>query len=124
MQDRIIGPLTMVQFIYAVVGGGICYGLFMSIPTPFSYIVVVPIALFVCAVVFLKVNERPFLEFLLSVIQFSTTPKQRVWHHQDTANLAIDVYKVRKDTGPKVQSKNISREQIAEAARRVDTKIN
>ena len=57
MQDRILGPLTMVQFIYAVVGGGFCYAIYMSpIPKPYSFILIVPVALLVLALDFLKIK--------------------------------------------------------------------
>lgn len=120
IEDRILGPLTMVQFIYAVVGGGICYVIYMSIPSPFSYFLVAPIALFVIALIFVKINERSFLDFLIALIEFSSTPKQRVWHHGDIPDLGIEVYQTKKQTGPAVQSKQLTKEQIIEIARRLD----
>lgn len=122
MQDRIIGPLTMVQFIYAVVGGGLCYGIFMSgIPRALSIIVIIPIALFVAALIFLKINERPFLEFFLAVIEYTSQPRQRIWRHQNIPDLTVEVYQAKKiATGPVIQSKKITKEEIAELARRLD----
>jgi len=122
MQDRIIGPLTMVQFVYAVVGGGLCYGIFMSgIPSPFNIIIIVPIALFVAALIFLKINERPFLDFFLAMIEYTSQPKQRIWHHQNMPDLTVEVYPAKKTAaGPPVQSKRITREEIADLAHRLD----
>ena len=121
IEDRILGPLTMVQFIYAVVGGGICYVIYMSIPKPFSYFLVAPIALFVICLIFVKINERPFLNFLLAVLEFSTTPKQRVWRREYLPDLNIEIYQTKKQTGPSVQSKQLTEEQISEIARRLDS---
>ena len=120
IEDRILGPLTMVQFIYAVIGGGACYTIFMSIPAPFSYFLMVPVALFVIGLIFVKINERPFLAFLVAMIEFLSTPKQRVWKHVDMPDLGIQVYQVKKDNGPVVQSKHLSREQISAIAKRLD----
>ena len=120
MQDRIIGPLTMIQFVYAVVGGGLCYSIYMSIPAPFSYALVTPAAILTLAIVFLKINERPFLSFLLSVVQFYTVPRERIWHHIDNTNLEIEVYKPKVVAKPVVQAKVLTREEIADLARKMD----
>lgn len=121
MQDRILGPLTMIQFIYAVVGGGFCYAIYMSpIPKPFSYVIIIPIALLVIALDFLKVNERPFLDFLLSIIEFSSMPRQRLWHHEDMSDLKVEIYEPVKQSGPKIQPKTYTKEEINELANRLD----
>lgn len=122
IQDKILGPLTMVQFIYAIVGGGICYTIFMSVPRPFSLILDIPIALFVIALIFLKINERPFLDFLVSILEFNSTPKKRLWHHENMPDLRVEIYQQKKNTGPVVQNKEITREQISQLAKRLDNK--
>ena len=120
MQDRILGPLTMVQFIYAVIGGGVCYAIYSTIPKPFSYILVLPIALFVLAMIFLKVNERPFLDFLISLFYFTTMPKSRIWHHDANSSLSVEIYQ------PKITQQNITptkqftHEQIHSYAEKID----
>lgn len=121
IEDRILGPLTMVQFIYAVIGGGLCYTIYVSIPTPFSYFLIAPIAFFVVCLDFVKINERPFLIFLISILEFNTTPRQRVWHHGAIPDLGVEIYQSQKQTGPTVQAKNISHEQIANIAKRIDS---
>jgi hypothetical protein len=104
MQDRIIGPLTMVQFVYAVIGGGICYSIFMGIPKPFSYVLIAPIAIFVICLDFVKINERPFLNFFLSAIQYTTAPKQRVWHQGAGSDLSVEIYHPEKQASPTYQT--------------------
>ena len=121
MQDRILGPLTMLQFIYAVVGGGLCYGIYMSpIPKPYSFIIIVPLALLVIALDFLKVNERPFLDFLFSIIEYTGVPRQRLWHHEDMSDLKVDIYEPVKQTGPKTPPKQVTRQEIIDLANRLD----
>ena len=122
MQDRILGPLTMIQFIYAVVGGAACYAVYMSaIPKPFSYVLIVPIALFVAAVIFIKVNERPFLNFLLSMFEFMGASKQRIWHHDESVvDLRVEVTHVAKQTGASNQAKHYTKEDIRRFANVLD----
>jgi hypothetical protein len=121
IQDRILGPLTMVQFIYAVVGGGLCYAVYMAVPAPFSYLLIVPIVFVVVALIFLKINERPFLDFLVSIIEFSSTPKQRIWQHSgNMPDLKLEIYEVKKDNGPHVQNKRISKQEMSDFAKKLD----
>lgn len=119
MQDRIIGPLTMIQFVYAVIGAGACYSIYMALPRPFSIFLAIPVGVFTIAIVFIKINERPFLDFFLAMLQFLSSPKQRIWHHTTTDNLKIVIYKpVSQKHGP--DTKDISHEKIAELAKKLD----
>lgn len=124
MPDRILGPLTMLQFIYAVIGGGLAYVCFMSLPSPVGIFLAVIVAILTLAIIFLKVNERPFLVFLLSLIKFISSPKQRVWEKGQNSDIKVEIYKSNKtDTGPHVQQKNISHEDIERAAKRMDSGV-
>jgi len=120
MQDRIIGPLTMVQFIYAVVGFGTCYAIYMSIPRPFSYFLILPIALFVLCLDFVKINERPFLDFFITAIEYAFSPKQRVWHQGGTPDFTIDVYEPHENK-QEIKTKHFEHAQIESIAQRSDT---
>jgi hypothetical protein len=123
MQDRILGPLTMIQFIYAVIGSGICYAIFSTVPKPFSFVLILPIALFVLALIFLKINERPFLDFLFSLSAFMTTPKNRVWQHDVASNLSVEIYQSSPiNQNNNIQTKQFTHEQIQEMAKRIDQK--
>lgn len=122
MPDRILGPLTMLQFIYAVIGGGGAYVCYMSLPSPLNILLAVIVALFTVAMIFLKINERPFSHFLLSLLRFMSTPKQRVWHKGSSNDINVEIYHTqKKNTGPVVTEKHLSHEDIARLAKRVDT---
>lgn len=122
IEDRILGPLSMVQFVYAVIGFGFSYVVYSAIPTPFSYIIIAPVLLFVVLLDFVKINERPFLDFFKSAIVYMSMPRQRFWHQGDDTDMDIEFYQVKKDTGPVVQSKGITTEDISALARSLDTK--
>lgn len=123
MQDRILGPLTMVQFIYAVIGGGVCYAIYSAVHAPYSYFIIAPIALFILAMIFLKINERPFLNFLISAIEFQSTPKKRFWHHDNySSNFSITLAPSGNAKTTVAPAKNFSHEQIRNVAERLDQK--
>lgn len=121
MQDRILGPLTMIQFVYAVVGFGTCYAIIMSLPKPISYIIIAPIALFVVCLDFVKVNERPFLDFFIAAIEYSATSKKRFWHQNTSSNLEVEIYHNQQSNQPLVQHKDISKIQMDQFAKKIDT---
>lgn len=92
----------------------------MSLPAPLSFMIAIPIALFTIAVIFLKVNERPFLIFINSVMQYLSSPKQRVWQHDNT-DLTVEIYRPRKEAKMVYQTKDFSHEDIKKIAEQFDT---
>lgn len=121
MQDKVIGPLTMVQFVYAIVGFGGAYALYITIPAPFSYVFVIPVVLFVLCLDFLKINERPFLDFFISAIAYSSLPKKRFWEANTGGSLTVEIYHRDSSNVPVIQQKNISRSAIDVFAKNVDS---
>lgn len=81
VEDKIIGPITVRQFIIMLAGSllmGISYKLF-----DFSLFLVVAIFIFVVSGTFsfIKINGRPFHLFLLNFIQTFKKTRLRVWNH-------------------------------------------
>lgn len=85
MQDKIIGPLTLVQFFYLLFGGLIIYILFNNLMLNgqrlLFFVLAVPIGLFSFAMAFFKVQDRPFPSFFMAFIKYARTPRARVWQH-------------------------------------------
>lgn len=122
MPDRILGPLTMLQFVYAVIGGGGAYVCYMSLPSPLNILLAIIVALFTVAMIFLKINERPFSHFLLSLMRFMSTPKQRVWHKGNATDINVEIYHTqKKNTGPVVAEKHLTHEDIARLSKGFDS---
>jgi len=119
MQDRVIGPLTMIQFVQLIVGFAVCYVIFNAIPRPLSYFVMIPVAVLFLAIVFIKVNERPFSVFLLSIVQFLTLPRKRVWKETDSGDTKYQFYR-KAEKKVAVEPKSISHDQITKVAQKFD----
>lgn len=121
MPDRIVGPLTMIQFVEAVLGGGLAYVCYTALPAPINLALAMIAALFTLAVVFVKINERPFLFYLSAFLKFMVVPKQRVWQKDAPDNFEVEIYKA----GPKVQNSNVvrkmDREKMMELAKNLDS---
>ena len=86
IEDKVIGPLTVKQFLYLVVGG-----VFLLITWALADIsLFILMAVLTSAVIipfaFVKMNGRPFEIYLVSAVKFFTSPKVRLWLRDTTAS--------------------------------------
>ena len=121
MPDRIVGPLTMIQFVEAVLGGGLAYIIYNAMPSPLNILLGGLIGLFTVAVIFVKINERPFLFYFLALIKYIGAPKQRTWQKGNSSGFEVEIYKSAKNDTPQVAHKTLNREQAAELAKQLDS---
>ncbi len=120
MQDRIVGPLTMIQFLYAIIGGGFAYGAFSSLPSPTGLLTAMVIALFTCACIFVKINEQPFLKFLSHMLVFLVAPKKMIWQQIKKPTVSVQFY-VSKKPQLDISNKFITKNDIADLANKIDS---
>lgn len=121
MPDRILGPLTMIQFVEAVLGGGLAYVCQGSLPSPINTFLAVVVLLFTAAIVFVKINERPFLHYLKAFIKFLSTPKRRVWLKDSPDDFEIEIYTPPTKENHVVTAKPRSREEFERIAKEFDS---
>jgi hypothetical protein len=123
MADRIVGPLTLVQFLYVLVGGIIDYALFSTLgPTNPSLflIIAVPVALFALALAFLKIQDQTIPKFVLSFFVYLVRPKVRMWQKEGLeAEIVITPKKVEKKE--EVTGKIIKKSEIDTLTQILDT---
>lgn len=89
MEDKIIGPLTMAQFVFVLMGGMLVYLDFVTLGVSFPFlfwVTAIPIGLITLAFGFGKVQDQPFPKFLASVLLYLTRPKSRVWQKDPAMN--------------------------------------
>ena len=95
IEDKIVGPLTMIQFVYAVVGGGATYLFLISMPAPLNYILAIPAGIFTFCITLVKVNGQPFAHFLKNLLFYLTNPKTRIWNKGST-DIRVEIYQPKK----------------------------
>ena len=83
VEDKIFGPLTFRQFVYVAGGAGMCFLAYRFIPSPFSFLIVIPLGLFSAALAFYKVNKRPFIDVVQSAIKYFLGNKLYVWKKKE-----------------------------------------
>ena len=130
-EDKIIGPLTAKQLLYAtgtVVG---CFILYSSLnANPFiefsgmeRLLIVAPFVAFGAAFTFLQVNERPFEIFFASFLVYLTAPKVRVWQKELPpldVSPAVATVKVDNDVPAEAATDLVTRQKIEQLSQMVD----
>lgn len=123
MEDRVIGPLTLTQFFYVLFGGLFLYLLnSWTAGSPFRiiYYVLFPIiAALSVALAFVKIQERPFIYFLGSLVRYLQRPRRRVWLKGQNQKMTKIVEKIN-DSNKKKQSKGLDLARVRDIARVVD----
>lgn len=79
VEDHIVGPLTLKQFIYLAGGAGICIVLIVYLPLVFGLLLALPAAGFSVALAFYKVNGKPFIEVLEHATSYYLGAKFFLW---------------------------------------------
>lgn len=79
VEDKIIGPLTLKQFLYLLVGGGIIFLLYTILKFSVFIIVAMPIGLFVILLAFYKKDNQKFTQFVANFLKFISRPNIYIW---------------------------------------------
>ena len=83
VEDKIIGPLTLKQFIYIAGASGICIVFFFYLPIVLALLLSAPVVALAVALSFYKVNGKPFIEVLEAGFNYYTKGKLFLWKHVD-----------------------------------------
>ena len=75
LEDRIIGPLTLKQFLYLAFAGALLFVFWFLFVFYIWIIIALPIAALAATFAFLKINDRPFVYFFLAFVKYFTKPK-------------------------------------------------
>jgi hypothetical protein len=83
VEDKLIGPLTLKQFIYVAGASGLCIVFFVYLPITFALLSSAPVVALAAALAFYKVNGKPFIEVLEAGFNYYTRAKLFLWKHQE-----------------------------------------
>jgi len=79
VEDKIFGPFTLKQFIYALGGMSVGFIMWVFLPKFLAIIVGLPIVVFGLALAFYKVNNRPFIDVITNMVSYSSQPRLYLW---------------------------------------------
>lgn len=81
VEDKLVGPLTLKQFLYLAGTAGLCVIFFSYLPFIFAFLFSIPVAGFGLALAFYKINDKPFIEVLEAGFNYYTSKKLMLWKY-------------------------------------------
>jgi hypothetical protein len=79
VEDKIIGPLTLKQFLYILFGGIALFILYNLVNLFIFILLAIPIAALVYALAFIKIHKQPFINVIKNFLGFLKKPDFYVW---------------------------------------------
>lgn len=102
IEDKIIGPLSLRQFIYLLIGGGVIFFLYNLLKFPIFILVAIPIALFTFLLAFYKTGNQSFGQFILNILSYISKPSIYTWKKSVPTKMVQEEKQETKETLPKV----------------------
>jgi len=79
IEDKIVGPLTLKQFLYLAAGFGLIFALYFILKFFMWLMFAIIITGISVAFAFVKINGQPFIKITISMINFYLKPQKYVW---------------------------------------------
>jgi len=91
-EDRLIGPLTLKQFLYVLMGSGVVFVAYEAYANYYlffhEFVIIAIIAISIAAAMaFAQVNGQNFPTFLGHLYHFAFMPKRVIWHKDPRAEM-------------------------------------
>jgi hypothetical protein len=83
IEDKVIGPLTVKQFIYLAGGGGLSFIAYNYLPFVIAILLIGVIVALSLALAFYKINNKPFIDFLESGFLYYTKDRLYIWKKEE-----------------------------------------
>jgi len=79
IEDKVIGPLTIKQFLYLLASGVVVFILYKTLNIFATIIIGIPVIGIGVALAFVKIGNQPFIGFLRNFMGFIKKPDFYVW---------------------------------------------
>lgn len=81
VEDKLVGPLTLKQFIYVAGAAGLCIVFVSYLPLIIAILLSIPVVALGVALSFYKVNGKPFIEVLEAGFNYYISKKLMLWKY-------------------------------------------
>lgn len=122
IEDKVIGPFTLKQFLYILIAGGVLFLLFKLVNFFVFIVLAIPIIGLTFALAFVRIHNRPFISIIKNFLDFLRKPDFYVWKKPSSKTPSEEkrTPKLIKKAPSKKKIKPISKERLQE----VGWKIN
>ncbi|HEC93820.1 MAG TPA: PrgI family protein [Candidatus Kaiserbacteria bacterium] len=119
VESKIIGPLTLKQFIYVAGGIGACFLLLHFLPFLIAILLCIPVAGFAGALAFYKVNGKPFERIIEAAVTYYSSSRFFIWKKEQVPVKPKMVSTAQPTEGPK-NTVRLTRGKLHNLARSLD----
>ena len=89
VEDKIVGPLTLRQFIYLAGAAGMCIVFFFYLPLIVAVLLGAPVAALGAGLAFYKVNGKSLIDVAEAAFNYYIGAKLFLWKHEDKTPSAV-----------------------------------
>ena len=89
VEDKIFGPLTILQFVYVAGGFGFALVMWLTLPLWAAILIGGPIAALGAGLAFVKVNDRPLMVTLEAAFDYFFRAKLYIWKKAKKPTAAV-----------------------------------
>lgn len=79
IEDKVIGPLTIKQFLYMLAGAIVLFILFKTLNFFVFVILAIPVAAITLALTFIRINNQPMMSAMKNFFRFVRKPDFYIW---------------------------------------------
>ncbi|MEK7170477.1 MAG: PrgI family protein [Patescibacteria group bacterium] len=79
VEDKLLGPFSIKQFVYIVGGIGMVYIVYNFLPFYLALLIIAPIAALTVALAFYKPNGKPFIFMMQAAIAYAISNRLYLW---------------------------------------------
>ena len=123
VEDKIIGPFTIKQFVYMAGGAFMSYLIYTYIPIYIAIFLLAVVAPLGPMLAFYKINNKPFIDFLESAFMFYTKKNLYIWKKEEKKPLEREIEE-KNDVASQVFVPRLSESKLKELSWSLDINEN
>lgn len=86
-ETKLIGPLTLKQFLWLASGGALLFLLFLTLNKFIFFIIAIPIGATSTALAFVKIGNIPLMNYALYGVMYFFNPKQYIFKKEEKSDI-------------------------------------
>lgn len=122
LEDKIVGPLTLIQFFQLAVGGLVLYLFLQLFDTELFLAAGIPVTIATLAIAFVRINDQPLTHFIAAGWKYWKTPKEQVWGKKaELEGAQVTITEKTKPEEIKTATKQVSQSELEKLSAILDT---
>ena len=122
VEGKVVGPLTLKQFIYIAGAAGFCIVFFSYLPIIFAILLSGAAVGAAAALAFYKINNKPLINVLQAGFNYYTNSKLFLWKHEEPKVENKNAAPIQTVMSPAKSTPRLTRGKLSELAWSLDVK--